>query len=78
MSTAITVSNGYVDVSIVDADVVVNFLSISVIVDIDSPIEIVLKAYVPMSSVPLYSFDLQQTLNAPSNKAQPEFNTTRF
>ena len=36
MAIQITVSGGYADVSIVDAEVVVNFISISVIVDIGS------------------------------------------
>ena len=77
-STTVSESGGIVTVDISDPVITVNFSTIEVTVDVDVGAEIILPALVTLSSQPFYSFDLQQTLNAPFNKAQPEFNTTRF
>ena len=76
--TDVSESGGIVTVDISDPVITVNFSTIEVTVDIGAGVDIILPLFVPFSSQFMYSFDLQQTLNAPLNKSLPEFNTTRF
>lgn len=60
MAVQITVSGGYVDVSVEAAEIVLNFLSISVTVDIDSAADILVapgNLFIPSGSDYLITSD---------------------
>ena len=80
MTTEITLSGGYSDVSVVSGEVVVNRLTALVTIDIDSASVIVPAVLVSalFSSQPFYSFDLQQKFSASANRPLPEHNIKRF
>lgn len=77
-ATDVSKNGRIITVDIASPVITVDFSSAIVTVDIAIGADIILPLLIPFSSQFMYSFDLQQTLNAPLNKSLPEFNTTRF